>query len=164
MLSNSLVEVCFWIEPTQEQFRFSSRVTIVPAPSSSLYTPATATLADLANGKFGEGEVDWEKKRLEMFDAMSGHMKASWVRPPPGSKMPGSGGYDEAKKWTEKLPKRGEEGSEKEKKELEEALGNFALMVIEPYEVDYVELGVVPNQRTRFVRNGDEWEEEILVP
>jgi hypothetical protein len=30
------------------------------------------------------------------------------------------------------------------RKLLEEALGNFAIVILEPLDVDYVELGVVP--------------------
>jgi pyridoxamine 5'-phosphate oxidase len=164
MLSNPLVEIVWWIEPTQEQFRFASRATIVPAPGTSLHPPATTSLHELCSGHFAEGEIDWEKKRVEIFDSMSGRMKASWCRPPPGSKMPGSGGYDEAKKWPRTLPKLDEAETDEDKKNLKTALDNFALVLLEPYDVDYVELGVVPNQRTRFTRDGDEWKEEILVP
>jgi pyridoxamine 5'-phosphate oxidase len=78
--------------------------------------------------------------------------------------MPGGGGYDEAKQWPEKVPKFDEAKSDEERKLVEEALSNFALVVLEPFDVDYVEMAVMPNQRTRFVREGDEWKEEILVP
>jgi len=93
---------------------------------------------------------------------MSGHMKASWCRPPPGSQL--ECGYEEAKKWPQNLPKLGEAESEEDKKNLEMALGNFALVVIDPFEVDFVEMGVVPNQRTKFTRDGEQWIEEIIVP
>lgn len=106
--------------------------------------------------------IDWESKRREVFDSMSGHMKASWCRPPPGGKL--EGGYEEAKKWPQQLPKLGEADNEEDKTNLEIALGNFALVVIDPLEVDFVELGVVPNQRTKFTRDNEEWTEEILVP
>jgi pyridoxamine 5'-phosphate oxidase len=106
--------------------------------------------------------IDWELKRRQIFDSMSGHMKASWCRPPPGSKL--EGGYGEAKKWPQRLPKLGEDENEEDKKNLEVALGNFALVVIDPFEVDFVELGVVPNQRTKFTRNGEHWVEEVVVP
>jgi len=53
---------------------------------------------------------------------------------------------------------------EEDKKNLEIALRNFALIVIDPFEVDFVELGVDPNQRTKFTRDGEQWMEEIVVP
>jgi pyridoxamine 5'-phosphate oxidase len=165
LLANPLVEVCWWIGPSQEQFRLAARTTIVPAPNETLLgAAASKRLSDLAGSHFADGEVDWEKKRVEMFDGMSGHMKASWVRPVPGTKMPGSGGYDEAKNWPEKLPKLGKAENKEDEEHLKTALGNFALVVFDPYDVDYVELAVVPNQRTRFIREADSWKEEILVP
>ena len=106
--------------------------------------------------------IDWESKRSQVFDSMSGHMKASWCRPTPGSKL--EGGYEEAKKWPQKLPRLGEAETEEDKKNLEIALGNFALVLIDPFEVDFVELGVNPNQRTKFTRDGENWVEEIVVP
>jgi hypothetical protein len=93
---------------------------------------------------------------------MSGYMKASWCRPSPGTKL--EGGYEEAKKWPQDLPKLGEAETEEDKQNLETALGNFALVLIDPFEVDFVELGVIPNQRTVFARHGEDWVEEIVVP
>lgn len=183
LLQNSAVELCWylsppplpplqladeyggrWIDGSQEQFRIAARAILVPAPSDAMHDAYTAKLASFADGKFAPGEIDWEAKRRALFDDMSGHMKASWVRPTPGTPMPGGGGYDEAKKWPERLPKIGEAKDEKEKRLVEEALRNFALVVLDPLDVDYVELGIVPNQRTRFVKKDDDWEETILVP
>lgn len=95
---------------------------------------------------------------------MSAHMKASWCRPVPGSPL--LGGDEEAKKWPERVeePKDGD-GNEENRKNWETALANFALVVIEPLEVDYVELGVMPNRRAKFWKNGDGvWEEQAVVP
>jgi len=66
------------------------------------------------------------------------------------------------KKWPIKL----EEPTGSEPREnWETALGNFALLVVDPNEVDYIELGAVPNRRTRFWKTSDgAWEEEALVP
>jgi len=116
----------------------------------------------------GGAGFDWEKKRVETFEGMSGHMRASWVRPVPGTPLPG--GYAAAKAWPESLPKLAEveqgKGGEETKKLVKDALKNFALVVINPLEVDYVELGVVPNQRTHFwrERGTGEWVEEVVVP
>lgn len=88
-------------------------------------------------------------------------MKASWCRPVPGTKL--EDGYEEAKKWPQKLPKLGE-GTDEEKHYLQIALANFALLVIDPVEVDYVELSVNPDQRTKFKKEGESWVEEIVVP
>lgn len=106
----------------------------------------------------GDG-FDWEAERRKRFDDVSGHMRASWVRPVPGSVLPSP---DAAKEWPETLPKLSEGGEE-----TKAAFRNFALVLIDPVEVDYVELGVVPNRRTRFFKEGEgegEWREEALVP
>jgi len=88
-------------------------------------------------------------------------MKASWCRPVPGSRL--EGGQEEARKWPVRLeePKPGDEEG---KRLWEMSLANFALVVIEPHDVDYVELGIVPNRRTRFWRKDGGWDEEELVP
>lgn len=73
--------------------------------------------------------------------------------------------YSDAEKWPVTVVKPGEEGYDA--KDYEEALGNFALLLIDPIEVDYVELGVMPNRRTKFVRQESDdqrWKEVILVP
>lgn len=110
---------------------------------------------------------DWEAKRAEIFDRMSGHMKATWCRPTPGTPL--KGGEEEMKKWPVKLPKLGEAENEEDKKNLATALSNFSLLLIEPFEVDYLELGVFPNRRTFFKRDWEdegsvEFEETLVVP
>ncbi|KDQ31474.1 hypothetical protein PLEOSDRAFT_1096286 [Pleurotus ostreatus PC15] len=201
ILANPLVEVAWWIEGTQEQFRIFGKASLVPSPD---FTPDADTdmaqsdgesfydkcmksgvlsTADTIQGdyvKIGlnlaydslskEPGFDWEAKRVELFKTMSAHMKASWCRPTPGTKLPG--GYDDAKKWPERVeePKSGDPDYEQKSKDWTTALRNFSLVVIEPLDIDYVELGVVPNRRTHFWRRdvGEEksvqWEEEAIVP
>lgn len=76
------------------------------------------------------------------------------------------GGYDDALEWPESLPALGEAKDEEEEKNVEEALKNFALVVIEPFEVDFVELGTKPEKRTVYRREPQETEftETIVVP
>lgn len=108
-------------------------------------------------------EYDWETKRVEVFKNMSAHMKASWCRPTPGSVL--EGGPDAAKKWPVRVEEPKEGDSEEVRKNWATALGNFALVVIEPSEVDYVTMAVVPNRRfmfTRAVEGG--WDEVEVVP
>jgi len=72
--------------------------------------------------------------------------------------------YEEAKRWPETAVKRGEAKEEEEKRVVEEALVNFALVVLDPTEVEFLELGPIPNRRTRWTKKGDQWEEQIVVP
>jgi hypothetical protein len=159
--SSHCVEANFWIEATNEQFRVSGRAAIYPSPELTEQ-----------KGIEGVGEVydafknqrwNWEDERRKQFDSVSAHMRASWCRPVPGSPMDS---YSDAEKWPVKVTKPGEEGYDVEN--YEEALGNFALLLIDPIEVDRVEFGVIPNQRTKFVRqesdDGEKWKEVILVP
>lgn len=105
---------------------------------------------------------DWEAKRHELFNAASEHMRASWCRPIPGSVL--KGGYEEEKDWPETVKKEGEAQTGEEKKLTAQALDNFALVAIEPLEIDWVEMGIVPNRRTRWRREGKEWKFEEIVP
>ena len=68
-------------------------------PSQSQHANAGLGSAYAALAK--EPNFDWEAKRVEVFKTMSAHMKASWCRPTPGSKL--SEDDDEAKKWPERV-------------------------------------------------------------
>jgi pyridoxamine 5'-phosphate oxidase len=171
LVHSSSVEFALWAEKTQEQYRVAGRATLVPPPTHPTYVHFQP--------QFPSG-VDWEQKRREMFNAMGAHMRASWCRPTPGSPLES---YDKAKEWPTTLPKVEDAETEEEKKQIEFAFGNFAVLIIDPVDVDYVELGKVsrlhyiqgsqdsylihvqvPNQRTRFFKEGEEWKEQILVP
>ena len=130
--------------------------------------PPGSALAKLSeDGEEGGsgGKYDWEQKRRELFDAMSPYMRASWCRPPPGSPI---SSYDDAKAWPKTVAKLGEAKTDEEKQNQAKALENFALVLIEPVDVDWVQLGVDPDRRTRFQREDKggivEWTETIAVP
>ena len=96
-------------------------------------------------------------------------MKASWCRPTPGSVL--KGGEEEAAKWPDRVdePDPNSEHYEKQKRDWDLALSNFAVVVIEPYEVDFVDLKALPNRRWLFNKkkldgNGWVWGETELVP
>jgi len=152
-------EAAWYISETVEQYRVSGIVHILPHPKHHLAESFPA--ARLAKG--GKG-LDWEEYRRRIFNVeMPAFMRASFCRPPPGSPMKS---YDEGKKWVKELPSEYEAENEEEKKLVDEALSNFALVVLEPLSVDYVEMGITPNQRTIFDREVDDnkWSERIVVP
>jgi len=158
MIANPNVQVVWWIDGSQEQYRVAGRAHIVPARKHALHKHFMHPVGALGQS----ANFDWEAKRVEVFKSMSAYMKASWCRPVPGSRL--EGGPDEAKKWPVKLeePKPGDEEGQRL---WEMSLGNFALVVIEPQDIDYVELDPLPNRRTRFWRtNSGVWNEEALVP
>ncbi|KAF8079143.1 hypothetical protein FPV67DRAFT_98942 [Lyophyllum atratum] len=167
IISNPHVQVAWWIEGTQEQFRISGLASVIPTPKHSLYKHFVHSVKHAAPGssiaELAKENFDWEDKRMTMFKGMSAHMKASWCRPTPGTRL--EGGAEEAKKWPERVEEPGENADEETRKNWETALGNFALLIVDPTEVDYVELGVVPNRRTRFWRTSDgSWDSEAVVP
>ncbi|KZT73384.1 hypothetical protein DAEQUDRAFT_748937 [Daedalea quercina L-15889] len=155
------VEITWWMGGSQDQFRIAGPIRVVLSPDVKLESGSSRQEPSLALDRMDEQGFDWEKKRLDIFDSMSAHMKASWCRPPPGSIMKS---YDDAKKWPQTVPKLGEAESEEDKRNQEQALRNFALVLVEPVEVDWVQLAEKPNHRTRFTRNGEQWKEEIIVP
>jgi pyridoxamine 5'-phosphate oxidase len=142
------VELAWWFEQTQEQLRIAGNAVLVPSSAHSV-----------PRYDFGRSgalrDYDWEQKRKEVFDGLSGHMKASWCRPLPGAPL-----TNDPNTWPETL----EGKTEQDQRNLQEALENFALLLIDPDDIDYVELGVVPNRRTRFVWNQGKWNESALVP
>jgi pyridoxamine 5'-phosphate oxidase len=175
LISNPHVSLAWWVEGTQEQFRITGTASVLSGNENWELHQSFKYNVKHAHRGSGLGiwsddregkSIDWEEKRLEVFKKMSAHMKASWCRPVPGSKIKS---HEEAKKWPEKLtepnPDDDKEKYEEDKKNWETALHNFALVLIDPEEVDYVELGVMPNRRTRFWRQEDgHWGEEPLVP
>ncbi|KAH9885393.1 hypothetical protein C8Q73DRAFT_749191 [Cubamyces lactineus] len=159
---NQRVELAWWMEGSQDQFRLSGFAHIHPSPAApgdasqpTLIPAEAAALRALATTAF-----DWEAKRLEVFNKMSPGMRASWCVPrAPGSKLDS---YEEQKKWPREVPL--EPQNEEDEKNLEMAKSNFALMLIEPVAVDWVELGIQPNRRTVFTREGEKWTEQLAVP
>jgi hypothetical protein len=140
---------------------------VIPFPEHPLYqcfldaiktAPKESALASLTKEDF-----KWEEKRKEMFKGMSAYMRATWCRPIPGSRL--EGGEEEAIKWPVKVEEPTDGDGEEARKNWKTALENFALLVVDPNEVDFIELGVSPNRRTRFWKTSyGAWEEEALVP
>ncbi|KZT23282.1 hypothetical protein NEOLEDRAFT_1096275 [Neolentinus lepideus HHB14362 ss-1] len=147
LTKNQRSEICWWIPPTNEQFRISAVTYIIAAPQYGFVTSVGPGMQAI----IGESAFDWEKKRREVFESLPAPIKASYLRPAPGSAIEAEG---EANKTSvETAPK------------LEEGLNNFALVVFEPVKVDYVEFGINPHRRTVFTRNEDnEWTERNVVP
>jgi len=105
--------------------------------------------------------VEWEHERLNAYDALSGDLRASFCRPVPGSTLENP---EDAKKWPSELPKRAEVANDTEKEQVDEALKNCAILLLEPREVDVLELAPVPKLRTKYVTVDECWTEESLVP
>ncbi|PIL31190.1 hypothetical protein GSI_05887 [Ganoderma sinense ZZ0214-1] len=160
--SNPRVEVAWWMEGTRDQFRISGFVHIVPAPAKSKdgSTPIPAEATTLKS--LEESGFDFEAKRKETFDAMSTVMRATWCVPvAPGTRIES---YEEQKAWPSEVPLERDAKTDEERMNIEVSFSNFALMLVEPVQVDWVSLGVLPYSRVSFTRDGGNWIEQQLVP
>ncbi|KAK7040224.1 hypothetical protein VNI00_010030 [Paramarasmius palmivorus] len=158
ILSNSRVQVHWYIEGTKQQWRISGIAKVFGSPE--------AKNARTWDGE--DSETDWETKRLAIFKRLSSHMRASWCRPPPGSLL--TNPEEEMKKWPSRVDIPGEEpddSDEEQKKKNKEnwdtAFSRFALVVIDSTGVDYLDMGIVPNRRWRFRREDGDWKETEIV-
>jgi pyridoxamine 5'-phosphate oxidase len=155
------VELVWYINATMDQFRISGPARIFAAPTYSISPLRDAP--DCAGTKALEASgFDWETKRRELFDAVGEEMRATWCRPFPG--RPLKGGYEEMDDWPVKVPKPSDAKTEREKELAELALSNYAIIVIEPLNVDWMQFAIKPNRRTFFVREGVDWKEEAVAP
>ncbi|KAF9260850.1 hypothetical protein L218DRAFT_562892 [Marasmius fiardii PR-910] len=167
IIANPNVQIHWYIEGTREQFRISGKTFIVPSPE---HTNCECHKDSIKPLYF---EFDWEAKRMAIFKGLSSHMRASWCRPVPGTPL--EGGEEEMKMWPKRVDEPGHEQNDDGSEVSEEqkrrnrifwdmALSRFALVVPDPVEVDYLNMGVVPNRRYRFVKTaGGTWTEQEII-
>lgn len=155
LVNNPLSEATFWFADSQEQFRITAKAYLLTDPNHPwrhLFPRDKLS---------GDEDFDWEEYRLNTYDSLSPYLRASFVRPIPGTPMKS---YDEANSWPQTLPTR-HEAKKEDKQNVEEALRNFAVLVLDSFHVDLVELGVYPNRRSSWNLEGEKvWNEQILVP
>ncbi|GAC76097.1 tRNA-dihydrouridine synthase [Moesziomyces antarcticus T-34] len=142
-------EIAWWIESAQLQFRISGTVHVLPTPGHPLRSlfPFERLSPPRAPGSEAIDAFDWDKERKRIFDKLNAGLLASFCRPTPGSAHPNADSLHQAKPkddtsspWPLELPSPGKEENEEQKKMLEESEKNFALVVVEPYKVDLVNL------------------------
>ncbi|WWD00705.1 hypothetical protein V866_007640 [Kwoniella sp. B9012] len=152
------VEIAWWIEATNVQFRITGKAVSIPTPSSSSIQEAIKTLG--VDGLEEGSEKWWESKRKELWGGVSGHLRAGFGRPTPGKKLDEVEGSD---KWPETIP--AESDKQDEQKTIDAAYDHFAIIAIAPEAVEYLELKPIPNRRTQWKRKeGGEWEETKVAP
>ena len=155
--SNPSAEATFWFPATEVQFRIRANVYCLPAPTHPW-------AASFPAARLGPPSTPWEQHRLEAYDSLPEHLRASFTRPAPGEPL---ANYDDSKAWVATLPRRADARDEATRKLIDAALENFALVVLEPLHVDLVELAVIPNRRTVWKKKESEeegWEEGLVVP
>ncbi|GAA5884670.1 hypothetical protein JCM6882_005342 [Rhodosporidiobolus microsporus] len=183
LASSPHVELAWWLASTQHQFRIVGSAYILPSPSFSQapHTTPSSSLASTAadidpsassfSFPFPAGKLapydafSWEQERVRQFRKLSPELRASFYRPVPGTTLEEWGGKMDD--LPQELPEGVEEAEgEEQKKQVEQALKNMALVVIDPTEIDLCDLGSTPNVRTRWRLDASsgEWKEEGLVP
>jgi pyridoxamine 5'-phosphate oxidase len=159
-------EVAWYLAPARAQFRISARTYILSSPSHNLHSQfPTKLLSSPGSRNAGpdspETSEEWEKFRLKTFNSLPAFLRASFVRPTPGSLLSNP---NDAYKWPTTLPESGKEESEEDRRNMKEALKNFAVIVLEPLEVEFLEFAIEPNRRTQWKISGSEWKERSIVP
>ncbi|KAF8910181.1 pyridoxamine 5'-phosphate oxidase-domain-containing protein [Gymnopilus junonius] len=179
LTANPKAEIVWWIEGTKQQFRFAADIYLLPSPTQrALYTEFMERVKAAEDGTAisvfkDDGEEQWESRRVELFRSLGPGMQAGWVRPTSGTPL--KGGHEEAMKWPARLAEPNKETMTKEEYEeakrlWEVALSNFVFFIIDPVEVDFVDLGTTPvDRRFLFKKKKVEgenwvWDEEELVP
>ncbi|RPD82702.1 hypothetical protein L226DRAFT_476038 [Lentinus tigrinus ALCF2SS1-7] len=158
---NQRVELCWWMEGSQDQFRITGFTHIYPSPTPGTSSPTPIPDDATALKLLVKQGFDWEAKRKEVFAMMPPDLRASWCAPyPPGTPI----SFEEQKGWPTSVPTEEEAKTDEDKKNFQVALHNFALMLVEPVEIDWAALGVQPNTRVLFRRQGEEWVEQNLIP
>lgn len=105
LASHSEVEIAWWIDPTQVQFRFSGKAFALPTNGTDNYDEEMAKVIKglgLTEEKNVEGKAQWwegERKRI-WEKGISGHLRGTFARPAPG--MP----LDQADRPKEEWPSR----------------------------------------------------------
>jgi len=85
--ANPKVEVAFWMEKTGVQFRISGKAAVLPNKEEGKGELETI-LKDTLEAEGEEKETSWwMKKRDEEFEKMSGHLRATFARPTPGTPL-----------------------------------------------------------------------------
>ncbi|WVR04766.1 hypothetical protein IAU60_001778 [Kwoniella sp. DSM 27419] len=158
------IELAWWIENTNVQFRVTGQAVTVPTSSgagdesSSVFLDAIKTLG--VDG-LEEGKAEWwDDQRRKLWESVSGHLRAGFGRPPPGKKLDEVESPD---KWPETIPAKSDDAAEQ--KTIDYAYSHFAIIAIAPQAVEYLELKPVPNRRTQWKRNPNgDWDETKVAP
>jgi pyridoxamine 5'-phosphate oxidase len=98
------VEMAWWLADPAIQFRVTGQAYVIPSDESA--SDYQSQLDEVLKGLRAKGdETDksyWEKERKRLWkEAMSGHLRASFGRPPPGTPL---SEVADPKTWPETLP------------------------------------------------------------
>lgn len=130
LTKNPHFELAWWFAPSGDQFRITGRAYVLGGPDHPTYKAFLSEhgkrLAPPSLQK--DGEFNWEDERRRIFEKISPPIRASFIRPIPGTPIKkserendnGDGDYDPSA-WPEELKMDGDE------KLIKESYANFAL-------------------------------------
>lgn len=102
----------------------------------------------------------WEAERARIWENLSPELRASFARPaPPGTTLANAPPPEE---WITRLESHAK--NPEEAKSLTSAWDNFTVVALAPERVEMLELSCEPHRRACWVRDGDEWIKEEIVP
>lgn len=175
-LQGGIIELAWWMPPTMQQFRIRGRAFILPSPSHPLLSQFPAQHLAPTSAPF-----NWEDERVRIFRKMAPPLRASFAWPTPGTPLNGI----DPESFPTALCTDLDAKTDEEKAMVKEALLHLALIVIEPFEVDWCvlsllcdwfervadarndrcDLGASPHKRSKWSKGKDgEWSEEQVVP
>lgn len=102
----------------------------------------------------------WEAERGRIWDSLSPALRATFARPaPPGTTLADA---PSPESWITRLETHAK--TPEEAKSLTFAWEHFAVVALAPERVEMLELACEPHRRACWVRDGDGWVKEELVP
>ncbi len=110
LASDPTFEIAWWIENTAVQFRIQGKAYVVP--NHDQVSDELKKCVEKIAGKGDEANPEWwisERKRL-WKDSMSGHLRASFARPTPGTPLKDV--ETKPKDWVDSIPAAGEDVSD----------------------------------------------------
>lgn len=141
------------------QIRIRGKAYLLSPPSSSNGNAAFPykRLGPKLAASGSKSTFDWEAERQRIFGKMSEKIKASFLRPTPGTLIA------DINKDMSDFPE--ELGNDADETQIKTAMENFSLIAIEADEVDAVDLKKTPNERVLYRKKTDgTWMEEAVAP
>ena len=162
LIANSKVGICWWFNDAVQQFRIRGRAYIILNPKHEIAYKPPRPPFELEDGR------SWDEERIRCFEHDIDFKLRGWfARGAPGEVI--EGGYES---WPGRPfglhPTVEEAESEEEKHQIRKADLDFAIIVIEPVEIDVAELGMQPVRRRIWSRKEAggryHWDSVAVIP
>jgi hypothetical protein len=104
LAAHHTVEMAWWLSEPAIQFRITGQAYTIPSDESA--SDYDSKFGDVLSGLKAKGDEAekgfWQKERKRLWtEAMSGHLRASFGRPPPGTPL---SEVPDPSTWDESLP------------------------------------------------------------